>query len=245
MTVAYLSRIWINPRRKQGQRFLRDPQSLHAAVLAGVPAQPVNERVLWRLDADDDLRPGLLVLTETQPSWEHLVEQAGWPSAHDPADPAAMVRPYGPLLDRLEAGGEFAFRLTANPVKSTPPVQRVPGSDKRHGRSRRVPQVTVEQQLAWLTDRSERLGFSIPSSSSSEAMREAVPDVRISNRSRQSFSRGKGKGAPVTLHLVTFEGRLQVDDPAVFREHLVRGIGPAKAYGCGLMTLAPLPNRDG
>lgn len=50
-------------------------------------------------------------------------------------------------------------------------------------------------------------------------------------------------GAPVTLTRVTYNGILQVTDPAALRRALTGGIGPAKAYGCGLLTLAP--NRDG
>lgn len=45
------------------------------------------------------------------------------------------------------------------------------------------------------------------------------------------------------LHTATFEGRLRITDPVVFTERLLGGIGPAKSYGCGLLTLAPLPAR--
>lgn len=37
---------------------------------------------------------------------------------------------------------------------------------------------------------------------------------------------------------VTFDGRLEVTDPAALRRTLTLGLGKAKAYGCGLMTLA-------
>ena len=73
--MAYLSRIWLNPLRTATQRMLRDPHVMHAAVLGGIPAQPVTERVLWRIEAGDPHRAELLVLTRSVPSWEHLVEQ--------------------------------------------------------------------------------------------------------------------------------------------------------------------------
>jgi CRISPR system Cascade subunit CasE len=38
---------------------------------------------------------------------------------------------------------------------------------------------------------------------------------------------------------VTFDGRLEVTDPDALRRTLTQGIR-AKAYGCGLITLAPL-----
>ncbi len=55
--------------------------------------------------------------------------------------------------------------------------------------------------------------------------------------------RKRGEKAPrthqVKLTRVTFDGRLRVLDPAAFRRTLTSGLGKAKAYGCGLMTLAP------
>jgi CRISPR system Cascade subunit CasE len=44
----------------------------------------------------------------------------------------------------------------------------------------------------------------------------------------------------VVIQMVTYEGRLVVTAPDVLRERLLCGIGPAKAYGCGLLTLAPV-----
>ncbi|GHH85818.1 type I-E CRISPR-associated protein Cas6/Cse3/CasE [Streptomyces sulfonofaciens] len=37
----------------------------------------------------------------------------------------------------------------------------------------------------------------------------------------------------------TFDGRLRITDLAAFRHTLTHGLGKAKAYGCGLMTLTP------
>jgi CRISPR system Cascade subunit CasE len=43
----------------------------------------------------------------------------------------------------------------------------------------------------------------------------------------------------VTVTRVTYDGRLRVVDPDALRRTLTAGLGKAKAYGCGLMTLAP------
>lgn len=253
--MTYLSRIWLNPWRKKTRQFFRDPQMLHAAVLAGIPSQPVKERILWRLDNDprrvlaeappenrvdadgDPYRIALYVLSKTSPSWDHIVEQAGWPSSlsHD-AQP--IVRSYQPLLDRLSEGDRFAFRLTANPTMSRR-TERDAGS-KQATRGARVGHVTVHQQLDWLTSRSPRLGFTIPGSSAALPGVDEVLDVRIVNRDVRRFSKGKGGQNRVTIATATFEGSLIVDDPTRLGEALVEGIGPAKAYGCGLLTLAAL-----
>lgn len=256
--MPFLSRVWINPLRQGAQKLLGNPQAMHAAVLGGIPTEPVNERVLWRVDADQPRRPALLVLSQSKPSWEHLVEQASWPSAETSQ---VDVRDYTPLLDRLEAGRNFAFRLTANPTKATKhpdkltPTQR---KEREHDRDRSVVvgHRTVAHQLQWLLDRTASLGIRIPPARTDSTVVDdgqtqtmaaveladdqppiAPPDVRVSQRQRLSFRRG---GGHVTLQQVTYEGRLIVEDADRLREVLMSGIGRGKAYGCGLLTLAPV-----
>lgn len=251
--VAFLSRIWLNPLRQQGRRLLGNPHAMHAAVLGGIPAQPVNERILWRVDADEPRRPGLVVLTQSPPSWEHLTEQAGWPSSNDPDDPQVTIRPYERLLRKLANGQQFAFRLTANPVEHRRrPMQPTKdqierAQEERLARSARLGHRTVEHQTQWLLQRAGRLGFEVPPASSSEAAGEQTSDLRVVGRARRSFRRGDSSGQ-VSLQVVTYEGRLRVTDADALRSSMLAGIGPAKAYGCGLLTLAPLSDgaeRDG
>ncbi|WP_423218759.1 type I-E CRISPR-associated protein Cas6/Cse3/CasE [Streptomyces kasugaensis] len=68
----------------------------------------------------------------------------------------------------------------------------------------------------------------------------------MTTRQRHSFGKGPAtaKEAHVVMNSVTFEGRLRITDPAILTERLLAGIGPSKAYGCGLLTLAPLPERE-
>jgi CRISPR system Cascade subunit CasE len=237
--MPYLSRIWLNPLRSGTQRMLRSPQVVHAAVLGGLSRQPVDERVLWRLEMKNPHRVAVLALTQSKPSWEHLVEQGGWPGADDEQ---AAVRPYDPLLDGLRLGAAFAFRLRANPVsamrrpeKPSAAQQLYLGGTERP-RGVRVPHRTAAHQMAWFLDRIESWGFTVSTSRSGE------PDVRLAARERLVFSKTSRGGAKnrVTLQTATFEGRLAVADVDTARRSLLEGVGPARAYGCGLLTLAPI-----
>lgn len=240
--MTYLSRIWLNPLRTGTQRLLRNPQNVHAAVLGGLAAQPVTERTLWRLDLPDAHRAELLVLTRSRPSWEHLVEQAGWPGAEEPQ---AMVRSYQPLLDRLSRGQEYAFRLRANPVSATRNPAAPSTAQKERlaatGRPRGVlvPQRTVAHQLSWLTDRIHSWGFTLLATEAGD------PQVRLSHRERLTFTKtgDDGNRRRVVVQTATYEGLLQVNDADVARSTLLNGVGRARAYGCGLLTLAPIPAR--
>ncbi|MFD3314232.1 type I-E CRISPR-associated protein Cas6/Cse3/CasE [Streptomyces sp. NPDC058694] len=249
--MPYLSRIRINPLRAESRKLLASPRALHAAVQGGIPGPPTEERTLWRLDADNPHRPHLFVLTTDKPDWTHLVEQAGWPAADGEH---YALRDYAPLLQQLATGRSFAFRLTANPVQNTNrPDNPTPRQQQRieagERRSFRLGHRTAAAQLNWFLTRTARWGFDIPTAPHLDETRdndgEPPRDVRITTRQRRTFGKGTltTKEAHVVMNAVTFEGSLRITDPALLTERLLTGIGPSKAYGCGLLTLAPLPER--
>ncbi len=241
--MAHLSRILLNPARARARRFFADPHILKAAILGEFAHQPVTERVLWRLG--QRTTPGLtavqgelLILTQSRPSWAGIVETAGFPD--DPAG-APQVRDYGPLLALLAVGREFAFKVRVNPVQNTKALinptkseaSRI-AADASH-RSLRVAHRTAGAQTLWFTARTAGWGFDVADGASGE------PDLRIVDRQRLDFTKGADGGRQrVRLGTATFEGRLQITDLERFRAALLSGVGPAKGYGCGLITLAKI-----
>lgn len=229
----YLSRIWLNPRREATRRALSDRQVIHAAVLAGYPPNAGEQRPLWRLDSDGAHGLGLFIVSAEVPSLEHIAEQFGWPSSELGQ---AHTKRYDEFLHQLDAGQEFAFRLTANPTKS------LSGRGGANRRGRVIPLTTRAQQIEWLATRGERHGFFVAQSGAAESVGDpSLLDMRLNNAKAAVFNKGHGaEQTKVTLQLATFEGRLSVVDPDRLRSALSAGIGRAKGYGCGLMTLAPL-----
>lgn len=223
----FLSRVPLNPARAGTRKLLSSPQISHAAVMAAFP--PGNDpavdregRVLWRIDRRDHA-VDLYVVSPTEPDFTHVLEQAGWPTTT-----AWATRKYLPLLENLTEGQQWRFRLTANPVRAA--VDRREGVELTRGKRNGL---TEEDQLTWLTQRTERNGFRLGLCRSPGG---DEPDVRIIDRSTLRFRRGP---ATVTVSTATYEGTLEVADPQALRRALVGGIGRAKGYGCGLMTLAP------
>jgi CRISPR system Cascade subunit CasE len=218
----HLTRFDINGARRAARDLLASPQKLHAAVLAAFPpsASTAEEqgRVLWRIDQHQH-QTVLYLVSPHIPDLTHLVESVGWPSTH-----GWQTRDYTPLLDALKTGTQWAFRLTANPVSSRRKTEDSP-------RSQRFGHVTAAQQTEWLLTRAKRSGFTVPLGVGDE------PDVAVRRRQTLRFSR---HGGTVTLSTAVFEGRLEITDPDALRNSLVHGIGPAKGYGCGLLTLAPV-----
>ncbi|WP_100447755.1 type I-E CRISPR-associated protein Cas6/Cse3/CasE [Glycomyces xiaoerkulensis] len=222
----YLTRMRLNTARRGAGKLLGSPQAMHAAVLHGFPseaaASPEGGRTLWRLDFESRHDALLYVLSAEEPDLTHLVEQAGWPTRSGGWE----SRRYDTLLKRLGAGQRWAFRLTANPTRSGRNHKKE-GSPTQH-----FGHVTAGQQVDWLLHRAERFGFTVPTGSSGE------PNLALRRREQRRFHRS-GSPKPVTLQFATYEGVLEVEDPESLRGALVSGIGRAKAYGCGLMTLAP------
>ena len=223
----FLTRFRINTARRGSRKLLSSPQAMHAAVLAGFPVPEdhsrTNARTLWRLDQNADRQTALFIVSPGKPDLTHLVEQAGWPTID-----TWLTRPYQPFLDTLNDGQQWAFRLTANPVRSG---RRKDGDD-----TQRFGHVTADQQTAWLLQRTERNGFTIADQS------DGRPNLLLHQRQSLRFSRRTGD-RPVSLITATYDGVLTITDAPTFRSTLKQGIGHARAYGCGLLTLATAHSR--
>jgi CRISPR system Cascade subunit CasE len=213
---VFLTRFEINPARRGARALLASPQRIHAAVLAAFPdghSTPTGQgRVLWRID-DSTHDVLLYIVSPEMPDLTHLAETVGRP-LH-----GWQTRDYSPLLGKLTGGDRWAFRLHANPVHN---ARRTEGA----ARTQRFAHVTVAQQTAWLLRQAQRHGFSVPGTE---------PDMIVRSRRTVKFARGE---RTVTLSTAVFEGQLRIEDPELFRAALTGGIGPAKGYGCGLLTLA-------
>lgn len=236
----YFTRFRMNPQKRGSVRLAASPQRLHATVLSAFPpdrATSRDGRVLWRLDTPSKHEWTLYVVSPARPSMEQLQDECGW-SQEQSWDTAE----YGPFLVRLSAGQRWSFRLTANPVRTV--------AGGRGTRGTVSPHVTVAQQQAWLVERTARLGFQIPSW---EVERLAptrdpgpeehdIPHVRVTGREQISFEKGgASRRRTATITRAQFDGVLEVVDEELLRSALTHGIGRAKAYGCGLMTLASAP----
>lgn len=206
-----LTRTHLNGARQGARKLLGSPQAMHAAILAGFPPDTDPGRVLWRVDQRLEPSPLLYVLSTAQPDFAHLDEQAGWPTRR-----MAESVDFGPFLSQLSDRQSWSFRLTANPTHR----------GEVNGRQRVLAHVTEPQQRQWLVDRAEHLGVDF-----------AVESLMVTERRVDSFRRGN---ATVTLGIATFTGALVVRDADRLRSALVAGVGRAKAYGCGLLTLARL-----
>ena len=119
-------------------------------------------------------------------------------------------------------GQRLAFVLTANPVKTVTDVQRDSKAGKQSEKCR-VPLIKEEDQRQWLLRKLGEAG--------------EIEAVNVLPHPPLYFRKGSCSGKLVTA---TFEGVLCVKDPNRLADLLENGIGPAKAFGCGLLLVRRL-----
>jgi CRISPR system Cascade subunit CasE len=81
--------------------------------------------------------------------------------------------------------------------------------------------------MAWLKEKEKEFGFFVEDS-------KEKPQVRVDGYIQRKLYKGRGT-RPITFSTLDFDGALTVTDPDLFvAKCLFTGIGPAKAFGCGL-----------
>lgn len=209
----YLSRVEIDVLNRRKMKDLTHLGAYHNWVEMSFPdevGQEIRTRKLWRIDRIRD-HLYLLIVSEDKPDLGAM-EKYGVPGS-------AETKCYDKFLDSISEGELYRFRVTLNPVRAV--------SQGEGKRGRVMPEITAEQQLAFLESRAERLGFKL-----------MPEEYQIVERSWEPF-RKKGQRM-MRLSKATYEGILKVTDEELFYNTLTKGIGKKKAYGFGLMTVIPL-----
>ena len=230
----YLSRLAINPRSREVRRDLGDIHQMHRTIMSGFPNTKKSGEaraelgVLFRLE--DSERMGLtaiLVQSRVLPDWTHLPPGYLADPDMEVGNPATKL--ITKALEALSEGQILRFRLRANPTKK---IDTKSGPDGRRRHGRRVELRDETQQIEWLARKAEQSGFRmVPAHPGSD-----VPAVRVG--AGEKF-RGTRRAGNLTIGGVLFEGLLEVIHVDRFCCTLKEGIGPGKAFGCGLMSIAP------
>ena len=128
------------------------------------------------------------------------------------------------IPDDFFAHSRYQFSLLANPTRKLR-VDNPDGTRKKNGR--RVPVTEREKLVDWMQRKAESGGFSVTADS-----------LRTIPRGREFFHKNRtSRGAH---NAIEFQGELTVTDAALFRATVASGIGSAKAFGFGLLIIAPI-----
>jgi CRISPR system Cascade subunit CasE len=216
--MPYLSRLILNPQSRQVQSEIANPYERHRTIMRAFPETlPDGERVLHRLEQAGREQPVLLVQSVTPPGWEWLLA-GDYLLPSPPGDPLP-----NPAVKEFELsfrdGQQLHFRLCANPtMKKKRPDQQ---------QGNRVPLKHEEAQRDWLARQGQAHGF-----------RPLQLTVTAGENHYGWVGNKEVKRQRLTLYVVQFDGMLQVTDPARLQQAVWQGIGPAKSFGCGLLSMA-------
>ena len=226
----YLSRLVLNVGSRDAQRDLASPYEMHRTLARVFPgsradAQGANadrqpgHGLLFR--AEPDAAGGLAVLVQSlaPPDWRALpdgyVRRVDGPTAFDP---------------QLRKGQRLRFRLVANPTVKKKVDGRTNGTRVPlvHPRAPSGHPEVAAGYLDWLERKAGDAGVSVDLDQTLDAPFEV----------RFSKSKGRGQAQRVSLFGVRFDGVLTVDDPSALADSVRSGVGPAKGFGFGLLSLA-------
>lgn len=211
---------------------VRNPYDIHRHLWRLFPGEAREARA-----SSDDARQGFLYRIETQGTGHpaRLLLQSRQAPSYVKGVTLLASKSFDPAPVE---GLRLAFVLTANPTKTVVDALSENKADKlaRHQEklaqrpdkkvrppSCRVPLIKEVDQRAWLVRKLDTAA--------------ELESVEILPHPPLYFRKGNRAGKLVTC---TFEGVLRVTSAEALRTILENGIGPAKAFGCGLMLVRRL-----
>jgi len=190
---------------------LRDSYRWHQAVWRAFPGHDGEQRTfLTRLDQRRDCFR-LLIVSPMEP-----VRPVWCPSD-------AESWKTKPIPETYFTRSRYAFQLCANPTKKV--RKGLPdGTLSKNGQ--RIPLRGRDELLEWIRRKGFQGGFTADEGK-----------LRTFARGREYFQK---KGYAGLHSAIEFQGVLAVTEPAKFHEAFTCGIGSAKAFGFGLLVIAPI-----
>lgn len=222
MTV-WLTRIVPDPRSRDARHDARSAVDTHRRLMSLFPDQAGPDPrarfgILHRVD-DTPAGPHLLMQSNQEPDLGQLPTGYG----------TATTRPLDALLDALRPGLTIRYRCAASAV-------RKPGTTTRAAYN--LPAVVPLSGTAadeWWMRQADTAGLKVLTLHSQPL--DAAHGVR--------GTRGSGNEQRIRHSRTRFDGTATIIDPDQLRRQITAGIGRGKAYGCGLLSIAPAPGTRG
>jgi CRISPR system Cascade subunit CasE len=228
----FLSKLVLNIRDRQARCDLASPYELHRTLWRAFP--PTNPgRIMFRVDPD---RAGahsiVLVQSDLRPEWHRLAQLRSHYFLTPPPEPKDLHLSLAP-------GQRLRFRLRANPTKKVGTTCKQDRLAGKKGNGQRIALLREEEQVAWLLHKATEGGFRIPGQWNDSADACKLPNFRVQAIPEGWVRCGKDGHTDGRFFAVRFEGILQVTHPAQLEQTVANGIGSAKGFGFGLLSLAP------
>lgn len=192
--------------------FTGDIYSVHKALWDLFPNEPDAQRdFLFRVEKKDRFGTTLLLQSERSPL-----------SAGTDAIEVKIIKKMSVALERDQ---DVRFILVGNPVRTIVDCKGRLDQKRNKPKRCRVPLLRYEEQMAWL----KRKLSGIAEIGSTDV--QNLPPFFIKKEKEMQ---------PGKIQPVAYEGKLKVKEPMLLNDLIKQGVGPAKAFGCGLISIAPV-----
>ncbi len=240
----FLSRLKLDPSSRRVASEVAHPYEMHRTILRAFPgigdASGKTESrfgVLFRVERGRVRTPvTVLVQSKQEPDWSCLHSLGGY---LDSGPSSTECRSLDRALSSIRDGQVLAFRLRANPTRR---LGRTGGAMA----GKRVELFREEDLIAWLVRKGEgggntgKGGFELVQCAAGNGPVQSFFRMTVTCEGKVvSRKTESGTGHLMTHNSVLFEGLLEVTDRDAFVGTLTAGIGSAKSFGFGLMTVAP------
>ncbi|MFF7731163.1 type I-E CRISPR-associated protein Cas6/Cse3/CasE [Streptomyces sp. NPDC008001] len=217
----WLTKIQPDLRHRDARRDLASAVGMHHRLMMLFP-DGAGDRARAQM--------GILYRIEDTPSstqrTAHILLQSRVPPALD-----RLPRGYGsaaakditPLLNALVDGLEVRYRIAASAVRKSGPTSRAAGAKAV------IPLQGHAAEEWWQRQAEEKAGLKLISMHS--APLDSARGVRGQDKHRIRHARTR------------FEGTACITNAETLTQTVINGLGRGKAYGCGLLSLAPAPRR--
>ena len=210
ITQLYLSRLLLNPHSRQVQNELAQPYEMHRTILRAFPDR--EEGGPGRVLFRVDMKSDssrLVLLVQSD-------KEPKWDKiTKQHLDYLAEEPDHKKFDPTLTPGQKLIFRLRANPTV------------KRNGK--RLGIMSEKERTEWLERKASQSGFKIKPSDVLIISENNATAIKVSADNRQTM----------IFSSAIFEGILEVQDPGRFNQTLQSGIGSAKSFGFGMLSIAP------
>lgn len=181
---------------------------------------------IWNLfpDKADEKRSFLFRVENLgQKGVQHILLQSSYEPQPANGELVLLNKPKKVQFDGITNGANYRFLLRANPTKK---IKDSGGKTTNQGKVR-VPIIDEDEIIAWLSRQFEGLA--------------EIKAVTLAQQDLLYFRKDKGNQNHVgKIQTVTYSGILTVVESESLVNKMKDGIGPAKAFGCGLLTLAKI-----
>lgn len=210
----YLSHLKINKLNESAFSDVSNPYQMHKRLCKGFINWQLINRLLFRIEADcsdmnNCIADVIVQNTDIKPDWSFF-------SAIDDYLLEAEIMEHSNVI--YDPKCLYTFKLFANPT-----IKR---------NNKRIGLLNTDEQMTWIERKALRGGFDIVSCITESCK---LGNGIIPRKSDDGIS--KYTKIEIPHLMVKFYGILKINNLELFKSTIKNGIGPAKSFGMGLLTV--------